>query len=189
MSVSACPEKISLGVADAPYKFDGLNTNRTRVVSSSESSRLKGPSMRHRTFQALLLGVAALILADRANAQPPRPFLPGAWWKEYQKPLGLSTDQSERIDKIFQDSRPHLRHQREQLDAAETELSRLIEIGSDDVALTKQSDRVESIRASLNKERTMMLVHMRAILTPEQRAALNALRDQWDRDHLVSRAR
>src|SRR5215831_10246175 len=123
--------------------------------------------MRPPCFRALLFGIAALTLAHRASAQPPRPFMPGAWWKDYQKPLGLSADQVERIDRIFQDSRPRLRHHKEQLNSAEAELSRLIQIGSGDGALLKQSERVESLRGSLNNERTMMLVHMRAILTPE----------------------
>jgi Spy/CpxP family protein refolding chaperone len=145
--------------------------------------------MRHPIFGALLIGVTALILTNRAHAQPVRPFVPGAWWKDYQKPLGLSADQVGRIDMIFQDSRPHLRHQREQLDAAEAELSRLIQIGTDDASLLKQSERVESLLASLNRDRTMMLVHMRAILTPEQRNILSAIRDQWDRDHPTPQAR
>ena len=145
--------------------------------------------MRHPCFRAKLYGVTPFILADRATAQPPRPFMPGVWWKDYQKPLGLSTDQLERIDKIFQDSRPRLRHQREELSASEAELSRLIQAGTDDSALIKQSEHVESLRAALNKERTMMLVHMRAILTPEQRTRLAAIRDQWDRDHPTPGAR
>jgi|SRR5215471_1260610 len=145
--------------------------------------------MRRPRLGALLFGITALILASRAPAQPVRPFLPGAWWKDYQKPLGLSTDQVERIDKIFQDSLPRLRQQKEQLDGAETELSRLIQIGTDDASLIQQSERVGSLRASLDKDRTMMLVHMRAILTPEQRDRLSAIRDQWDRDHHTPRAK
>ena len=145
--------------------------------------------MRRPRLGALLFGITALILASRAPAQPVRPFLPGAWWKDYQKPLGLSTDQVERIDKIFQDSLPRLRQQKEQLDGAETELSRLIQIGTDDASLIQQSERVGSLRASLDKDRTMMLVHMRANLTPEQRDRLSAIRDQWDRDHHTPRAK
>jgi len=139
--------------------------------------------MRHPSFAALLLGMTVLVLADQANAQPPRPFVPGAWWKEYQKPLGLSTDQLERIEKIFRDNQPDLHSLRTQIDAAEAELSRLIELGTDDRSVIKQSERVESLRGSLNQQRTIMLVHMRAVLTPEQRTRLSAIRAQWDRDH------
>jgi Spy/CpxP family protein refolding chaperone len=139
--------------------------------------------MRRQTFVTLLLGISVLVLADQASAQPPRPFVPGAWWKEYQKPLGLSTDQLDRIETIFHDSQPGLHALRAQLDTAEVELSRLIEVGTDDRTVIKQSERVESLRGSLNQQRTIMLVHMRAILTPEQRTTLTAIRNQWDRDH------
>jgi Spy/CpxP family protein refolding chaperone len=139
--------------------------------------------MRHPSFAALLIGVTALVLADQASAQPPRPFVPGAWWKEYQKPLNLSADQLERIEKIFRDSQPDLHSLRKEIDTAEAELSRLIEIGADDRPVIKQSEHVESLRSSLNQQRTIMLVHMRAVLTPEQRTRLTGIREQWDRDH------
>src|SRR5215831_6272584 len=104
--------------------------------------------MRHRSFAALLFSITALMLAGRANAQPPRPFVPGAWWKEYQKPLGLSPDQVQRIEEIFHDAQPGLHSLREQLSTAEAELSRLIQLGTDDRRVLEQSERVESLRAS-----------------------------------------
>jgi Spy/CpxP family protein refolding chaperone len=42
---------------------------------------------------------------------------------------------------------------------------------------------VEAIRAHLNKMRTLMLLHMRQVLTPEQRVKLNKLHDKWEKDH------
>ena len=109
--------------------------------------------------------------------------MPGPWWKEFQKNLGLSDDQSARIEAVFQAALPYLRHKRDELEAQETELSRLIKADADEVVIGKQSDRVEAIRAALNKSRTLMLVHMRQMLTPDQRIKLNALREQWDKDH------
>ena len=108
---------------------------------------------------------------------------PGPWWKEFQKTLGLSDDQSGRIEGVFQAALPYLRHKRDELDAQEAELSRLIQSDADEVVIGRQSDRVEAIRAALNKSRTLMLVHMRQILTPDQRTKLNTLRVQWDKDH------
>ena len=44
-------------------------------------------------------------------------------------------------------------------------------------------DKVEAIRGGLNKTRTLMLLRMRQVLTPEQRVILNKLHEQWDKDH------
>ena len=134
-------------------------------------------------FRLLLPALAFLALAGTARPQPPSPFVPGFWWKDFQKDLGLSDDQSNQVGAVFQAALPHLRHKRDELEVAEGELSRLIKADADEAAIAKQSDRVEVIRTVLNKSRTLMLVRMRAILTPEQRVKLNALREQWDKDH------
>ena len=131
----------------------------------------------------LLPALLVLGVAHPVHAQPPAPFVPGPWWKEFQKNLGLSDDQSNRIDGVFQAALPYLRHKRDELEAQEAELSRLIQADADEVVIGKQSDRVEVIRAALNKSRTLMLVHMRQVLTPDQRVRLTGLRAQWDKDH------
>ena len=139
--------------------------------------------MRPSRFCWLLSALFVLVVAGSVRAQPPAPFVPGPWWKEFQKNLGLSDDQSARIEGVFQAALPYLRHKRDELDAQEAELSRLIQADADEVVIGKQSDRVEAIRAALNKSRTLMLVHMRQVLTPDQRVKLNGLRAQWDKDH------
>jgi Spy/CpxP family protein refolding chaperone len=107
------------------------------------------------------------------------------WWRDaqFQKELSLSTDQSSRIDTLFQSTIPSLRHKKEELDAEEAELSRLIAANADEQAVTKQVDRVEALRSLLNKSRTLLLLHIRQVLTPEQRAKLNKLYEQRVTDH------
>ena len=102
------------------------------------------------------------------------------WWRDaqFQKELSLSTDQSSRIDSLFQSTMPSLRHKKEELDADEAELSRLIAANADEQAVTKEVDRVEAIRSHLNKARTLPLLHIRQVLTPDQRAKLNKLYEQ-----------
>jgi Spy/CpxP family protein refolding chaperone len=134
-------------------------------------------------FRPLLPGLMVLTLAGSANAQPLSPFIPGPWWRDFQKTLGLTDDQSNRIETVFQAALPELRHKRDELEVQEAELSRLLNADADEGAIAKQSDRVEAVRTVLNKNRTLMLVRMRAIMTPDQRARLNALREQWDKDH------
>ena len=63
----------------------------------------------------------------------------------------------------------------------EAELSRLIAVNADEWAVTRQVDKVEGIRANLNKTRTLMLLRMRQVLTPDQRVQLNKLYEQHRR--------
>ena len=136
----------------------------------------------------LALALVGLTLAGPAFAQrqappvPLAPFLPGLWWRDYQKNLGLTADQSNRLEDVWQKWRGFAQQKRDELEAQEAELSRLITIDADDAAIAKQSDRVEAVRAGLNKSRTLMLVHMRAVLSVDQRGKLNTLREQWERD-------
>ena len=48
--------------------------------------------------------------------------------------------------------------------------------------MERQLDTVEATRGALNKMRTLMLLHQREVLTPEQRVKFKTLHEQWDRD-------
>ena len=86
------------------------------------------------------------------------------WWKDPKvvQELALSTDQSARIDTVFRSAYPQLRQSKEELDRQEAELSRLLGINADEATVLRQVDKVEVVRGSLNKSRTLMLLHMRA---------------------------
>ena len=107
------------------------------------------------------------------------------WWKDAQftKDLSLTADQSARIDHVFQSTIALLRQKKEELDLQEAELSKLIAGNADESVVTRQVDKVEGIRASLNKTRTLMLLRMRQVLSPDQRIILNKLSEQWEQDH------
>jgi Spy/CpxP family protein refolding chaperone len=107
------------------------------------------------------------------------------WWRDaqFQKDLSLSTEQSARIDSVFQSSVTLLRQKKAELDQLEAELSRLIAANAEEALVVRQVDKVESIRATLNKSRTLMLLHMRQVLSPDQRVRLNKLHEQWEKDH------
>ena len=108
-----------------------------------------------------------------------------AWWKDaqFQRELGLSSDQSARIDAIFQAAISQLRPKKEELDKQEELLSQQIAAGADETLVTRQVEKVEAIRAHMNKLRTLMLLKERQALSPEQRVKLNKLHEQWERDH------
>ena len=112
-----------------------------------------------------------------------------SWWKDaqFQKDLGLTPDQTAKIDAIFQSTISLLRQKKADLDRQEEELSRMIAAGADESLVTRQVDKVESTRASMNKMRTLMLLHERQVLTPDQRVRLNKLHEQMFKDRDKSR--
>lgn len=125
---------------------------------------------------------------QQGSAKPPRPGIAGppfAWWRSepFKSELGLTADQAARIDKIWETTRPELRTEWDELSKLEEKLSRLLQNDADESALARQIDRVETARASANKTRSLMLVQMLKVLTPEQRARFNTLhtRSQDDR--------
>lgn len=131
----------------------------------------------HRLLQA------AFVLALAAPAHGQSFGFP--WWKDaqFQKDLSLTAEQSTRIDGVFQSTVNLLRQKKVELDQQEAELSRLIAANADEGVVTRQVDKVEGIRANLNKMRTLMLLRMRQVLSPEQRVQLNKLHEQWEKDH------
>ena len=108
-----------------------------------------------------------------------------AWWRDarFQRDLGLSAEQSARIDAIFQAAISQLRPKKEELDKQEELLSQHIAAGADESLVTRQVDKVEAIRSHMNKMRTLMLLKERQVLSPEQRVKLSKLHEQWERDH------
>jgi Spy/CpxP family protein refolding chaperone len=115
------------------------------------------------------------------NAQSTPRF---AWWRDepYQRHLGLTSDQVSRLEAIWQAGLPELRKGRDNLDRQEAELSRLIEMNADEAVVTHQVEKVEIIRGRLNKARTLVLLHHRQLLTPEQRVKLKAMRGDRERE-------
>jgi len=127
---------------------------------------------RRRLLIALLLIAVAAPVRGQGFGFP--------WWRDaqFQKELSLTGEQSSRIDSIFTSTTPSLRHKKEELDTQEAELSRLIAANADEQTVTRQVDKVEAIRSHLNKARTLLLLHIRQVLTPEQRTKLNKLYEQ-----------
>ncbi len=135
--------------------------------------------MRFFKIGPFVAAVLLLALAGRADAQSFK------WWQsdQFQKDLGLSADQASRIDGVFEAALPRLRQTKEELDRQEADLSRLIEANAEEAQVAKQVDRVETTRSALNKMRTLMLLHMRQVLSPDQRVKFKVLHDQWLKDH------
>jgi hypothetical protein len=111
-----------------------------------------------------------LVLAVPVGAQGVK------WWMsdEYKRELGLTTDQSRRVEEVFQTALPTLRTQKKALDDAEQEFQQVMQRGNYSSVMEKV-DHLEAARANLNRTRTMMLVNMRKLLTTDQWIKLDAM--------------
>jgi Spy/CpxP family protein refolding chaperone len=130
-----------------------------------------------RRYSALL----ALLLCLAPRAAWAQGF---KWWQseKFQHELQLTPEQIARIEETFQSSLPEFRAQKQLLDRLESELSNLIDASKDEAAVMQQADRVEEVRSALAKARTRMLVRIRKVLTPDQRAKLATLHQEWERN-------
>jgi len=139
---------------------------------------------------------AADTLCDQAqrpdqgrSAAPQQPQQPGTdgrgggehrvpWWKapDTRTELGISDKQSKDIDDIFQETLPSLRAAKDELDKLDEAVTKLIKEGTADASIVAQKvAQAEQARASLTTKRTVMLYRMHRLLTPEQRAKLDAM--------------
>jgi len=136
-------------------------------------SAMKSLRMTRRAARVAALAGAALLLAIPGSAQGFK------WWQSdnFRRGLGLSQDQSTRIEEIFQNTLPALRKQKGTLDKAEADFNQMIET-SDDAQVMSQVTVVELARSELNKSRTMMLLRMRRVLTPDQRVKFVQLQQE-----------
>ena len=120
--------------------------------------------------------MAALVLAVLVSTST-HPAAQGfKWWQDdtYKKELGLTSEQTRRLEEIWQKAMPTLKELKTALDQAEDRFEKLIERG-DDKEVMEQVNLVEAARADLNKTRTVMLLGMRKMLTREQWAKFTAL--------------
>ncbi len=104
---------------------------------------------------------------------------PGKWWKdsELMRKIGVSDEQVQKIDKIFQDHRLQLIDLHAALEKQEAILEPLIEAGEpDESQVDAQIDKVAQARANLEKSNTRMLLAIRRVLTVEQWKKLRDLR-------------
>jgi Spy/CpxP family protein refolding chaperone len=123
--------------------------------------------------------------APTTHDSRPAPRPPFKWWAidKYKQELKLTIDQSAEIEKVFQASMERLRTDKDDLDRAQNNFSLLMERASaGEREFARAVDQLELARYNVSKERTMMLVRIHSILTPDQRKGLEAIRKRNDGD-------
>jgi Spy/CpxP family protein refolding chaperone len=132
------------------------------VFSGKSAMKFRKFSMQCAALAILIAGV--FLSTVPASAQGFK------WWQSdsFKRELGLTADQSTKIEAIFQRTLPALRTLKGALDKAEADFNQMVE-ASDDAQVMAQVGVVEAARSELNKSRTMMLLRMRRVLTPDQR--------------------
>jgi len=117
---------------------------------------------------ALLLGAAGIPFCGKRVTGQGR-----GWWhdEDVQQQLRLTAPQIASIDGLFAGTLPKRRAVRAALDRAEHALDEAI-ARDDEPAALALIPNVEAARAARNRERTLLLLRIRRVLTPEQRGEL-----------------
>lgn len=134
-------------------------------------------------FRTLRIAFAVLCLTLAVSPTVSAQGFGFKWWQHdrYRAELGLTADQSRRLEEIFQTTVPTLRAQKKAFDEAEAEFNRLVEQGND-AAVMEQVIKVEAARGEINKTRALMLLRMRRALTTDQWVKLGAMHQADSRD-------
>jgi len=138
------------------------------VFSGLAIAQAPGPAEGPTTFQA---GPAMEGPVVRGRNWVYRVVGPGKWWKDsvLMKKVGVSDEQVERIEKIFQDHRLQLIDLHAALEKQEAILEPMVEADQPDEAqVTAQIDKVAQARANLEKSNALMLLAIRRVLTIDQ---------------------
>jgi Spy/CpxP family protein refolding chaperone len=101
----------------------------------------------------------------------------GKWWtsETYKQRLGLTAEQSQQCEKIFKAMAPKLRAAKLELNRQEAYFSELLmRNDSTESQIMLAIDALEAARSEAGKLRTLMLYRMFTVLTPEQRAMMEA---------------
>ncbi len=96
---------------------------------------------------------------------------PGKWWNDADivQRLGLTAEQQQKIESLFQQSRLKLIDLSAALEKQEAILDPLIEADHpDEPKILSQIDRVAQARAELEKANARFLLGIRNVLTPDQ---------------------
>jgi Spy/CpxP family protein refolding chaperone len=103
------------------------------------------------------------------------------WWLYDRAELQISDKQSADIDRLFETSIGPQRERRAELERLESALDQMVKEAKAEVAtVAQQVEKVENLRAEMNKARMVLLYRINLLLTPEQRFKVERLRARRD---------
>jgi Spy/CpxP family protein refolding chaperone len=113
---------------------------------------------------------------------PPGPF---KWWQadDTKAQLGLTNDQSVKIEEIWQAAVPRLRATFDDIDRYDKQLSKLLSANeTTEMDVIRQLNLVQVAKNEADRQRTLMLFRMQRVLTYDQRMKLKTLRERWEQE-------
>ena len=119
----------------------------------------------------------------RGSDRPEHPRI--KWWEDpkWRAEINISDRQAADIKDIFEPTMQQLRADRIELDRLEAKLAEVIKDERSDIVLvTQKVDRVENLRAQMQKARVLMMYRMHRVLTAEQRTKLEAMFERLQRE-------
>ena len=127
----------------------------------------------------LVIGMVILLFSPAEAAQRYK------WWASdrVKAELGLTEEQSEELEEVFQATQPQLKELMQELNHEEEELSLILHaMEAEEWEVTRQIDKAESARSALSKARILMLYRMHRELSREQVEAFHdAVQEMRDR--------
>ena len=128
----------------------------------------------------LLLGLS---VPEASGEQPGRSRHAGPpaarFIEKHAEQLGIDETTRQAIQSLVEEARTGGREIRTSLKQARTEMRRLLEQDSpDEAAVMQHAERIGALRTEVRKNRLRAMLQIRALLSPEQRQALTALRQE-----------
>jgi len=128
--------------------------------------------------------IALLVLfAVPATAGPPQQRFPKWWQGQPAKELGLTAEQSNRIEDIHQSALPRFQAAMQDRDTAQKELDKLI--SGDRTTETEVIQKLIQVQAAsneINRQFVLMLFRQYRELRPDQRIKVKEMFDRRDQD-------
>lgn len=142
-----------------------------------------------RSLAVALLG-SGLLAGPLAAQLPEMPM--GKWWVRPRvvQILGISAEQQEKLDGIFSRNRRSFIELKADVERRQLDLEELMgRKESDAKRVTEAVDALEQARMKLARQRTLMFVDMKAVLTAEQWQRIQERREDWRAERLDDRRR
>ena len=116
-------------------------------------------------------------LAEHAGPTDSQKDRKHKWWssEEGRAEFGLTEAQSRDLEAVFQQVLPEMRIHKADVDRYQQELTKLLsEASAKESVVVKAIEQLEAAQSALSRTRTIMLYRMYRLLSPEQRAKVQA---------------